>query len=286
MAADASRPKFSIIRTMKRPGLTPLLPSATLFLALIASGLPAADQPAAKPAETATDTIKRFDQDGDGMLDDAERAEAKAYFLRNPSAAPKSQTKTEAGGEGKGMDEMRGRVMQMFDRNKDGRLDEAERAEAQKFAAENGLGRADMRGELVKRFDKNGNGILDPEERGPAMEFARKRMDAAAPAAKSKTAAKPKVASRVDTKTEAGLEGVLRTAMEKDAAQRRRFDIDNNGKLDDSEWAAARHEIQQWANQHAVVGNPTPLEEQKRLESVANEVTRRREMREKKKEKK
>jgi hypothetical protein len=226
------------------------------------------------------DRMKRFDKDGDGMLDDAERAAAKEALMREP---PETRTTSPASTPG-GSEGFAQRMLEVFDKNRDGRLDEEERAAAKKFAAERGFGTRDqMRDELMKRFDQNGNGRLDPEERETAQSYVRERMEKA-----------PAAANR-ENSDQTALEKVLRSAIEGNPAQLRRFDADKNGKLEDQEWAAARREIQRWANEGPEAAapststQPTPEQERKRLEAVAAEVARRREAREqaaKKKEKK
>jgi hypothetical protein len=47
--------------------------------------------PAAETAESASARMKRFDKDGDGMLDDAERAAAKEALKREPLEPQKSR---------------------------------------------------------------------------------------------------------------------------------------------------------------------------------------------------
>ena len=240
MAAITLRSEIKNVRSMKRSGLTPPLASATLFL-LCAAHTVAAEKkppnPAAAPAAesvesaaTATERMKRFDKDGDGMLDDAERAAAKEALKREPLPATSRAAGSAGAAEGG-----RQKMIEMFDQNKDGRLDEEERAIAQKFAAErSATGRGEFREELMKRFDKNGDGQLDGAEREAAQTYLRERMERTAGATRP-------------ANDHAALEMVLRTAIEGNAAQLRRFDADKNGKLDDQEWSAARSEIQKWA---------------------------------------
>jgi Ca2+-binding EF-hand superfamily protein len=210
---------------MKRFGLSLHLSSATLFLALALGGLHAQTPAAPKPPE---DAMKRFDKDGDGLLDDAERAAAKAAMKNEPPAASGvgvTSSKPKRGDP----DAMRGRMLEMFDTNKDGKLDDAERTEAKKAGAERG---GAMRDELVKRFDKNGNGKLDGDEREAAASFAKRRVG------EKPGASKPSAAA-----TDAALEKAMRTTLEADAAQLQRFDDDKDGKLSDQEWQAARKAI-------------------------------------------
>jgi Ca2+-binding EF-hand superfamily protein len=88
------------------------------------------------------DVIQKFDKNGDGKLDDAERADKKAAF-----AARRAEHKQQ--------------MLAKFDKNGDGKLDDAERAQMKAaFAAER-----DAR--LAERFaamDKNGDGQLSLDE--------------------------------------------------------------------------------------------------------------------------
>jgi len=81
------------------------------------------------------------------------------------------------------------------------------------------------------------------------------------------------------------MEKIVRSAVEANAAQLKRFDANQDGKLDDAEWANARREIQKWSTPTGsepkpLSATPSPAEEQKRLERVAAEVERRRKVRE------
>ncbi|MBL9188042.1 MAG: hypothetical protein JNK23_11220 [Opitutaceae bacterium] len=206
---------------MKSPGLAPLLLAATLFIA--PTSTPAADTP------------------------------------RFPEA-------------------FRARMMEMFDANGDGRLDEAERARAEKFAAERGLSRdpAQMRGEILRRFDKNGNGRIDEDERPAVMEFLRQRGPmAAAPAASAEPVA-PAIEIEQPAPGRLALERLIRAAVAADAEQLKRFDADGDGRLSDEEWSMARLEIQQTFND-GVILRATVADEEKKLSAVAAEVARRRE---------
>ena len=88
------------------------------------------------------DMIQKFDQNGDGMLDDAERAQMKAAFAARRA-------------------ERHQQMMARFDANHDGVLDDAERAQMKAaFAAERDT-------KLTERFaamDKNGDGRLSLDE--------------------------------------------------------------------------------------------------------------------------
>lgn len=231
---------------MKCSGLSLRFLAATLFLTLagpdaLAAKKPKKDLPATSPpAEVDTtgidptkDISKRFDLDGDGLLDDKERAAAVAFMAKQPDAAAAS---TSAGGKDRkgklaDLDNLPERVVARFDTNQDGKLDDAERAEARKAIAERTGGK--FREELVKRFDKNGNGKIDDDERAAAEAAVKKRKQGAMAAAITKPA----------PATDADVESTLRAAITADPTRLQRFDTDQNGKLSDAEWSAARAAI-------------------------------------------
>jgi hypothetical protein len=68
-------------------------------------------------------------------------------------------------GEGRRGDGPRARVLERFDANGDGRLDEGEREAA----------RAAFRARVLERFDADGDGTLSPDERAKAREAVRER---------------------------------------------------------------------------------------------------------------
>jgi hypothetical protein len=88
--------------------------------------------------------LKRFDKDGDGKLDDSERAAAK-----------------------EAMEARKAERMKKFDSNGDGKLDDEERENA----------RQTHKAEMMKKFDKNGDGKLDEEERDAAKAHFHKKKD-------------------------------------------------------------------------------------------------------------
>jgi hypothetical protein len=268
MAVD---PRFEVsnVRSMNRPGLSLQVASATLFLllAVLARSAENVVPPAAKAAaptvgDSPADRLKRFDKDGDGLLDDEERAAAKQALM-------KAQGTSQADGAAAPVlpaDAFRRRMLELFDIDNDGRLDEAERADAQRFAAENGLKPGgDFREAILKRFDKNGDGRLDADERAALQKSVRER-----------AAAAPKPTPAVNQA--AALEKVLRSAVEGDAAQRARFDANKDGKLDDAEWATARGAIQRAVTDGAgaAAKTTTPADDKKRTDDLARELARRR----------
>ena len=165
--------------------------------------------------------------------------------------------------------------------------------------------------DFLKRYDKNGDGKLDDDERADAKEaMLTEQIDRQMKQAAVATGGPG--AGPIPADAQASLERVLRTAIEADPAQLRRFDRDQNGKLDDNEWLSARQEIlrafamdasrppnaendtqrraaiaadleQRRAMSLAAAGvTPTPslADEIRRREAVAAEVARRRELRE------
>jgi Ca2+-binding EF-hand superfamily protein len=211
---------------MKRPGLTLHLAAATLFLA----GLRAEDTkpvaPAPAPARPMgamkgrrdADLVKRFDKNGDGRLDDDERAEAKEAMFKEQMDRQTARAAALGGTE-----QERAKMLELFDKNKDGRLDDDERAAAEKFGRERAAnlpaaGGA-VRAEMIRRLDKNGDGKLDDAERGAGIQF---------------------IAANL-----AQFPGV-----------KQRFDRNADGKLDDAEQAALDEGLRTFAQSPVPAGRP------------------------------
>ena len=66
-------------------------------------------------------------------------------------------------------------MLEKYDKNKDGKLDDAERAELQK---DREVARKERQAEMLKKYDKNGDGKLDDAERTLAREEYRKKQPA------------------------------------------------------------------------------------------------------------
>lgn len=188
---------------MKSPGVSPHSLSATLFLvaaALVAPAVAATAMDALpvtpvvpetmvaprKPAQAAragapigapTEKLKKYDRDGDGLLDAAEFAAAqRALRAEAGVAAPGNAAEVATA--------LRRRVFEQFDQNGDGRLDDAERTAAQTAVANGSLIRSpELREEVLERFDRDENNRLDPDERTAMVAFFRELRGAAPVAA-------------------------------------------------------------------------------------------------------
>ena len=117
-----------------------------------------ADKPAGRPKKNYQEFIKRHDKNGDGRLDEEEKAEAHAVMRK------------EGGGR---QGDRRKQLLKRFDKNGDGRLDDAERVEAEKAREllEQNRAAGKFREQLRKRFDQDGDGRLDDGERAAAEKF-------------------------------------------------------------------------------------------------------------------
>jgi Ca2+-binding EF-hand superfamily protein len=286
MAANGSRREFSNVRSMKSPGLTPHLLSATLFLVAASAGHVSAQEtmattPSAKAAKRGEELLKRFDKNRDGKLDDDERADAKEEMMKETIDRQMQRVAAVPGG----LERFRTQALEMFDKNRDGRLDEEERAAAQKFAESRTEVKEGM-DDLAKRFDQNGDGRIGPEERAQIDAYvAELRALSAGPAGPARTEPlrwldQTANAPADDTEMVA-LANFVREKVETSPAQLRRYDRNGNGKLEDGEWVVARLAIARWLHggQNAAMGleiPPTPEQEKRRLEAVAAEVARRR----------
>jgi Ca2+-binding EF-hand superfamily protein len=150
---------------MKPPSLAPALLAAMLFLcpALRAEDS-AASEKAGPPADRAmnaqrhAEIMKRFDKNGDGKLDEAEKTAAKEY----------NRGQQNEGGKKAG-ERLRKKAVAKYDKNGDGKLD----------AAEEEAARAEIVNDpkVIKRHDKNGDGKLDEAEKEAAREALIKNLE-------------------------------------------------------------------------------------------------------------
>jgi Ca2+-binding EF-hand superfamily protein len=174
------------ISAMKKSAfLVPALAAATLFLAAARAEEMVNEVPSLSPAE-------------------------------NDAVAPgagKGEMPRKGGPGQKGGEELRRRALEKFDANHDGKLDDTERAEADKFMREHRdqMPGGPMREQIIKRFDKDGDGKLNDEEKAAAEKALRERR---------------------------GADGAAGGKMREEALKR--FDKDGDGKLDDAERAEMR----------------------------------------------
>lgn len=134
--------------------------------------------------------LKNFDGN-EAMLSEQALAGGQGKAMPEPMARPGAAMANPANAQA-----FREKMLEMFDKNHDGRLDDAERAEARKYAEAHGLGEGGAaRGELIKRFDKNGDGKLDAEETAAMRKFLQERR------VQAQAVAKPAVAPAADAAT-------------------------------------------------------------------------------------
>jgi hypothetical protein len=145
---------------------------AALFVSFSATLVWGEDAPAVKKPEGEAargkgpgrpdfaEIIKKFDKDGDGKLNDEEKAAAREAMAG----------KGRPGAGGPGRPDF-AEIIKKFDKDGDGKLNDEEKAAAREAMA--GKGRpggagAPSREELMKKFDKDGDGKLSEEERAAA----------------------------------------------------------------------------------------------------------------------
>jgi Ca2+-binding EF-hand superfamily protein len=138
-----------------------------LALALFAS--PSFAQDGDKPERkgerpSREDMMKKFDKDGDGQLNEAERKAAREAMQRRRGGAKGKRGDGKRGGkDGKGRRRgpSRADILKKFDKDGDGKLNEAE----QKAAREHMKKQREKRfEEMFKKADKDGNGKISADE--------------------------------------------------------------------------------------------------------------------------
>ena len=212
------------------------LPLLVALVTTLALALPAAAQTDAEPPRKGLgnllgkaadrlkdEAMKRFDKNGDGRLDDEERAEAVREMKKK-------------GGEIQG--QLRQFMLRTYDADGNGTLEPAERKiafdETMKQLEENGpLVKNTVLGFVHKRFDTNGDGSLDKVELGVARDELTKRIIEGIPMGDAPTKPIDPVARKKQAEEQ------------RKAEMLDRFDADGNGTLDEREREAAKAELKQ-----------------------------------------
>ena len=90
--------------------------------------------------ERKAELMKRFDKNGDGQLDDNEKAAARAEFEKMRAARGEGKPGEGKPGLGKPGEGRGAEFMKRFDKNGDGKLDDAEKAAAKAAIGNRGPG--------------------------------------------------------------------------------------------------------------------------------------------------
>lgn len=157
--------------------------TAAAFVLTLGVSVRAADE-VKKPGDRASnpELLKKFDKNGDGKLDASEMQAAKEARGTGgkPAAGAPGKPGERKPGEGRPMltPEKMQELIKKFDKDGDGKLNDAEKGAArEEFMKLNGgrpgagkPGEGPRAAEFMKRFDKNGDGKLDDAERAAARE--------------------------------------------------------------------------------------------------------------------
>lgn len=95
--------------------------------------------------------LEKFDQDGDGKLNEAERSEVKKAMKKRHEAN-------------------KAKMLERFDTDKNGELSTEEKKTALPALMKE---RKEIRAAVIKEFDKDGDGSLNPEERKGSREWVK-----------------------------------------------------------------------------------------------------------------
>ena len=268
---------------MKRSGLTRRILPATLFLTLIAGASIAAQDPKAGAPEARNERrenalLKRFDKNGDGRIDDDERADAKEMMLKDQM----ERSMPRGGGLPPGLEPFRAEVLALFDANRDGQIDEQERGVAQRFATKQRELRTEVE-DLNRRFDRNADGTIDADERAMIDRFLGELQTLGTAQARMDLLRRfdLNLDGKIDDEEFPELEQFVRPRIEANPLQVRRYDTDKNGSLEPAEWAGARTAILHWLNASGPAAiEPLGLPNAEIMKRVAEEVARRKTQRE------
>ena len=103
--------------------------------------------------------MKRFDADGDGRLNEAERAALRSEMEKRHSKRPDRE-----------------KMMKKYDTDGDGQLSEEERS-ALRADMEKRRGKHPGRKEMMEKFDTDGDGTLSEEERATMFDARRQERE-------------------------------------------------------------------------------------------------------------
>ncbi len=202
-----------------------LLPMAALIIA--GSTAVAQDGAATESRPSRQEIVKKYDQNGDGKLDDSERNAARVDFEKSRGRAPSAEgssadQQTRDGGAS------RADMVKKYDKDGDGKLDEAERNTMREDITKNRGnapgGRGPTREAMMKEFDTDGDGKLSDTERQVAMTEMRKRYQ---------EQGVPGRAGGPNGRPQFNREELLK-----------KHDKNGDGKLDDQERTAAREDVE------------------------------------------
>jgi Ca2+-binding EF-hand superfamily protein len=166
------------------PLKSPLLAAALLITAGAAFAQESTPRPAADsappPRINRAELIRQFDGNGDGVLDEQERAAARAAVTADDSGPSRRNPRGETSPAVRNL-------FERWDTNGDGVIDTGEREAARKQLA-NGTSRTNTnspariqrppidRSAVIKQHDKDGDGQLSDEERQAALTALREQM--------------------------------------------------------------------------------------------------------------
>ena len=173
-----------------------------------------------KRGEMRKKLIEKFDADGDGKLSDDEKAKAREAMKKRRGQGRSGGDKAR-GGRGKGRPgggasaDFRKKMLEKYDADGDGKLNEEERGKARKEMQKHFKERREA---MLKKFDKDGDGKLNEDERKALHAEMKKR--------------------RGDRKRPGGPGKRPSPEMRKKLLEK--FDADGDGKLNEDERAKAR----------------------------------------------
>lgn len=107
----------------------------------------------------------RFDTNGDGQLDQQEK-QAAAQAMQARQGAPGAPNANANNANATNMNQMHLKILERFDANRDGKLDDAEKAKAKAVMDQK---RQEML-QIRQKFDSNGDGKLDDAEKAAARQ--------------------------------------------------------------------------------------------------------------------